>query len=81
MSVRKITPSMIIDALGGTAETARLTGCKMSTVSDWRRMKRIPDGKLILIVVELEKVTKGKIGRKQLFPKTWMIIWPELETV
>ena len=80
MNVRKITSSDIIDALGGTAETARKSGCKMSTVSDWRQMARIPDGKLVLLVCELEEVTKGKVGRKQLFPKTWKQIWPELET-
>jgi DNA-binding transcriptional regulator YdaS (Cro superfamily) len=80
MYVKKITPSDIIDAVGGTAEVARKTGCKMSTVSDWRKIPRIPDGKVILIVCELEEVTNGKIGRKQLFPKTWKIIWPELET-
>ena len=80
MNVRKITPSDIIDALGGTAETARKCHCKMSTVSDWRQMKRIPDGKLVLIACDLEKVTKGKVGRKQLFPDTWKQIWPELET-
>jgi len=80
MNVRKITPSDIIDALGGTAKTAAMTGCAWSTVSDWRKMPRIPDGKLVLIVCELEKVTKGKFGRKQLFPKTYKQIWPEMET-
>lgn len=80
MNVRKITPSDIIDALGGTAKTAALAACAWSTVSDWRHMKRIPDDKLILLVCELEKATKGKIGRKQLFPKTWKVIWPEMET-
>lgn len=74
----KITTSSIIDALGGTAKTAKLCGCAWSTVSDWRKMGHIPDGKLILLAVPLEVATKGKVGRKQLFPKVWKQIWPEL---
>ena len=75
----KITPNFIIDELGGTAATAKLSGCAWSTVSDWRKMSAIPAGKLILLAYPLEQATKGKIGRKQLFPKSWKQIWPELE--
>lgn len=75
----RISPSKIIDTLGGTAETARLADCAWSTVSDWRKMKRIPDGKLVLLAYPLEVATAGKIGRKELFPKTWQQIWPELK--
>lgn len=74
----KISPSYIIDTLGGTAEAARLSGCAWSTVSDWRKMERIPSGKLVLLAYPMEQVTKGKVGRKQLFPKTWKQIWPEI---
>jgi hypothetical protein len=41
-------------------------------------MKRIPDGKLVLLAYPMEVATAGKIGRKELFPKTWAQIWPEL---
>jgi hypothetical protein len=41
-------------------------------------MKRIPDGKLVLLAYPMEVTTSGKIGRKELFPKTWAQIWPEL---
>ena len=75
----KITPDFIIDSLGGTAETAKLSSSAWSTVSDWRKMSAIPAGKLILLAYPLEQATKGKIGRKQLFPKVWKQIWPELE--
>ncbi len=74
----RITTSKIIDTLGGTANTAFLAYCAWSTVSDWRKMKRIPDGKLVLLAYPLELATNGKIGRKELFPKTWAQIWPEL---
>jgi hypothetical protein len=42
-------------------------------------MKRIPDGKLVLLAYPMEVTTSGKIGRKELFPKTWAQIWPELK--
>lgn len=75
----KETPSEIIDLLGGTAQAARLSGSAWSTVSDWRHMDSIPPYKLVLLAYPLEVTTKGVLGRKQLFPKTWPQIWPELE--
>lgn len=76
---RKLSPSSIIDRLGGTAQAARLSYSAMSTVSDWKHMKEIPPFKLVLLAYPLERATKGRIGRKELFPKTWAQIWPELE--
>jgi hypothetical protein len=76
----RITTNKIIDTLGGTANTATLAGCAWSTVSDWRKMKRIPDGKLVLLAYPMEVTTAGKIGRKELFPTTWSQIWPELRS-
>jgi hypothetical protein len=75
----KITPTEIIDLLGGTTNAAVISGSALSTVSDWRHMKAIPMAKLILLAYPLEQSTKGVIGRKQLFPKIWPQIWPELE--
>lgn len=74
----KITTDYIIDTLGGTAKTARLCGSAWSTVSEWRNIKTIPAGKLVLLAYPLEQATNGKVGRKQLFPKNWKQIWPEL---
>lgn len=76
---KKITPSEIIDLLGGTAITAKICGSAWSSVSDWRHLKDIPAYKLVLLAYPLEKETNGVVGRKQLFPKIWPQIWPELE--
>tara|TARA_R110000868_G_scaffold328829_1_gene589654 strand:- start:500 stop:733 length:234 start_codon:yes stop_codon:yes gene_type:complete len=74
-----MTPSKIIDALGGTFKVAKITSSAASTVSDWRMLSTIPFGKLVLLSYPLELATNGKHGRKQLFPKIWPQIWPELE--
>jgi hypothetical protein len=78
---RKLSPSTIIDRLGGTAKVSRLTYSSQSTVSDWKHLKEIPPFKLVLLAYPLECITKGRVGRKELFPKTWAQIWPELENV
>jgi hypothetical protein len=78
---KKITPTSIIDAVGGTAQAARLSYSAMSTVSDWKHMEEIPPYKLVLLAYPVEVATKGRVGRKALFPKLWPQIWPELEKV
>lgn len=74
---KKHNPSKLIDLLGGTTAVAKLTRSALTTVSDWRSTS-IPMGKMILMAVELEKATGGKINRKSLFPDLWQQIWPEL---
>lgn len=78
---KKLTPSRIIDAVGGTAQAARLSHSAMSTVSDWKHMEEIPPFKLVLLAYQVELATKGKVGRKNLFPTLWPQIWPELGRV
>lgn len=36
------TADAVIDALGGTSETARLTGASVQSVTNWRSRLRIP---------------------------------------
>lgn len=43
-----MTSSQIIDALGGTAEVARLCDVKMPSVSQWRN-SRIPPARLMFL--------------------------------
>lgn len=78
--MKKPSPADIIDLLGGTAKTAELSDSAWSTVSDWRKLKEIPPYKLVLLAYAVECATNNMIGRKQLFPKHWPQIWPELET-
>lgn len=66
----------LIDALGGTAAVAALSGVKAPSVSGWKEAGRIPDDKLIRLAPVAE--ARGVVTRKQLFPKDWQDIWPEL---
>jgi DNA-binding transcriptional regulator YdaS (Cro superfamily) len=34
----------------------------------------------MLIAATIEKESAGLVTRKDLFPKSWHIIWPELQT-
>jgi DNA-binding transcriptional regulator YdaS (Cro superfamily) len=74
----KLTPDDIIDAAGGTTEAALLSLSAKSTVSEWRKLREIPFGKLVLLAYPIERKTNGKINRKKLFPTIWPQIWPEL---
>jgi hypothetical protein len=64
------TVEAIIDALGGTAATARLTGRKANHVSNWRSTKRFPANTYLIMQQELRSV--GKAAR----PEHWGIKEP-----
>jgi hypothetical protein len=66
----------LIEALGGTAAVAELSGVKAPSVSGWKESGRIPDDKLIRLAPIAE--ARGVASRKQLFPDDWHKIWPEL---
>lgn len=66
----------LIDALGGTNATARATGVKPPSVSEWRKSGVFPADKLVLVACRLEK--KQVATRFELFPTTWHRIWPDL---
>jgi DNA-binding transcriptional regulator YdaS (Cro superfamily) len=71
-----MTPNELIEALGGTAAVATLCGVKQPSVSGWKDAKRIPDDKLIRLAPVAE--ARGIVTRKELFPKDYAAIWPEL---
>jgi DNA-binding transcriptional regulator YdaS (Cro superfamily) len=66
----------LIEALGGTFAVAALVGIKPPSVSGWKDANRIPDGQLIRLAPTAE--ARGIVTRKELFPKDWQTIWPEL---
>lgn len=66
----------LIEALGGTAAVADLSGVKPPSVSGWKETGRIPDDKLIRLAPIAE--ARGITTRKALFPDDWHQIWPEL---
>jgi len=74
----KITDSAIIDLLGGTTKVAKLTGVTPNAVSQWRK-NNIPALQFAFLGATLEKESHGLITRKDIFPDSWHLIWPELK--
>ena len=68
----------IIKLLGGCTRVSKLVGVSVPAVSMWQNGD-IPQDKLIVLAATLEKESHGLITRKSLFPKTYRLIWPELE--
>lgn len=66
-----LTAGQVIDALGGTAATARLTGRKDQHVSNWRASGRLPADTFLIL--------QGELRERQLVapPSVWGIKEPE----
>jgi hypothetical protein len=65
------TAGDVIDALGGTAATARIVGKKDQHVSNWRASGRLPAYTFLILQPELE--SRGKSAP----PGLWGIREPE----
>ena len=72
-----MTNSEIINVLGGTSVVAKLCSVSPAAVSMWRKTN-IPADKMLYLAATLEKSTEGVLNRRQMFPNTYKIIWPEL---
>lgn len=72
-----MSPPELIDLLGGTNAVARRLGIKPPSVSEWRK-NGMPDDKLILLAVDIERASRGAVRRWHLRPGDWHRIWPEL---
>jgi len=72
-----MTNSEIINVLGGTSVVAKLCNVSPAAVSMWRNTN-IPADKMLYLAATLEKSTEGVLNRRQMFPNTYKIIWPEL---
>jgi hypothetical protein len=64
------TAGEVIDALGGTAATARLTGRNPQHVSNWRASGRLPADTFLILQAELRE------REKQAPPAIWGIKEP-----
>jgi hypothetical protein len=53
------TATKVIDALGGTAATARLTKRKIQSVSNWRATGRLPSDTFLVMSKALDDVGKA----------------------
>lgn len=67
----------IYEALGGKSKAAIFFGKHKSQITRWARTG-IPLESLLRHAARLEKA--GVISRKELFPRTWHEIWPEIES-
>jgi hypothetical protein len=47
-------------------------------VTQWRT-RGIPHGQLLFLAATLEKQSYGLVTRKEMFPSSWHLIWPELQ--
>jgi DNA-binding transcriptional regulator YdaS (Cro superfamily) len=76
-----MTDAQLIDLLGRPAKVAKLCGVTVQAVCQWRNNNAIPAAPLMLIAATIEKKSHGLVSRQDLFPKTWHIIWPELQEI
>jgi len=74
----KLSDSAIIDLLGGTTKVAKLLSVTPNAVSMWRK-NNIPYSQFVFLAATLERESNGLITRKDIFPQSWHIIWPELQ--
>jgi len=74
----KLSDSAIIDLLGGSTKVAKLAGVTPNAVSMWRK-NNIPHEKFVILAATLERESHGLVTRKDIFPQSWHIIWPELQ--
>lgn len=70
--------TQIIKLLGGCTKVSKLVGTSVAAVSMWQN-SNIPHDKLMILAATLEKESHGLITRKNLFPTSYKLIWPELE--
>ena len=68
----------IIKLLGGPTRIAKLVGVSVPAVSMWQNGV-IPYDKLVILAATLERESHGLWTRKQLFPLSYKMIWPELD--
>jgi hypothetical protein len=73
-----LKPIAIIRLLGGPTRVSKMVGTSVAAVSMWQN-SNIPQDKLMFLAATLEKESHGLFTRKALFPKTYKIIWPELD--
>jgi len=72
------TDEQIIGLLGGTKKVSLLCNKTHSAVIQWQT-RGIPHAQICFLAAEIERQSHGLVKRKDLFPNSWHIIWPELE--
>jgi hypothetical protein len=72
------TDSQIIDLLGGVGKVSFLCNISHAAVCQWKK-NGIPHAQFVFLAATLERESHGLITRKDIFPNSWHIIWPELQ--
>jgi DNA-binding transcriptional regulator YdaS (Cro superfamily) len=73
----KYTDQQIIELLGGPSKVSRLCKVSPTAVCLWVH-RGIPALQLMYLGATLEKESSGLVTRKDLFPETFHLVWPEL---
>jgi hypothetical protein len=73
-----ITHQQMIGLLGGVKEVSKKTKVSVQAVNKWKLQDSIPVDKLMMLAALIEKESHGLVTRQDMFPKSWMWIWPEL---
>ena len=74
----KMVDAQIIDLLGGAIKVSKQMDVSVQAVHKWKR-EGIPAGKLVMMAAQIEKESHGLVSRKDLFPQSYQVIWPELQ--
>lgn len=73
------TCAQIIDIFGGSlTKTAAFFGISVPSVHRWQRNSKIPDDQLISFAARLEIASGGAFSRRDQWPDTHLMYWPEL---
>jgi DNA-binding transcriptional regulator YdaS (Cro superfamily) len=73
-----LTHQQMIGLLGGVKAVSRKTGVSVQAVNKWKLQDAIPVDKLMMLAALIEKESHGLVTRQDMFPKSWMWVWPEL---
>jgi DNA-binding transcriptional regulator YdaS (Cro superfamily) len=73
-----LTSQQMIHLLGGVKAVSRKTGVSVQAVNKWKLEDNIPVDKLMMLASLIEKESHGLVTRQDMFPKSWMWVWPEL---
>lgn len=68
----------MIGLLGGVKAVSRKTGVSVQAVNKWKLQNAIPVDKLMMLAALIEKESHGLVTRQDMFPRSWMWVWPEL---
>jgi DNA-binding transcriptional regulator YdaS (Cro superfamily) len=73
-----LTHQQMIELLGGVKAVSKKVGVSVQAVNKWKLQSAIPVDKLMMLAALIEKESHGLVTRQDMFPKSWMWIWPEI---